>query len=112
MREHVIRANRIDLSFPVCFVDEGSENRGHCLNISASGLMARFEREPDLWATGTLQLSFAGDLVIVPARVARCIDQQAGMGFLFENEGQREAIRALVASAAAQSTLAGGAVPF
>ena len=112
MREHVERAKRVDLSFPVCFVDDGQENQGHCLNISESGLMARFEHEPDLWATGALQLSFAGNAVALPVRVVRCVDQQAGIVFLFEDESQRQAIRALVASAAAQSTLAGGVVPF
>ncbi|MGI4755516.1 MAG: PilZ domain-containing protein [Janthinobacterium lividum] len=108
----VVRAKRVDLSFPLCFVYEGQEIRGNCLNISESGLMANFEQELELWTTGRLQLSFARAAVTVGARVARCVERDAGLSFLFEAESERTAIRALVASAAAQSTLAGGVAPF
>ncbi|MGI4853941.1 MAG: PilZ domain-containing protein [Janthinobacterium lividum] len=108
-----VRAQRVDLSFPLCFTGEdGVERKGNCLNISESGIMASFAEELDLWTTGLLHLSFALSVMVVHARVARCAERDAGLAFQFQNEGERAAMRDFVQAAAAQSTLAGGAVPF
>ena len=108
----VYRAKRFDLSFPLVFDERGTLSKGHCLNLSESGLLANFSPALDLWVMGNLLFEIAQNRVIVPARVARVDGREAGLSFSFINEAQREAVRDLVRFAEERTHLRGAAPPF
>ena len=110
--QYVSRAARIDLSLPVTFFAEGTTEAGHCLNISASGLLANFAHAPELWTVGELTMEAAGIQLAVSARVARVDGSEAGFAFAFANDRQREAVHQLVALAAARTHAANAHPPF
>ncbi len=101
------RAARLDLSFPLEFEADGETVRGHCLNISESGLLASFPVPPELWTQGELRLHFGESAYELKARVARLHDNQAGMSFTFRGEADRTAVRTMLAFAAANTHLVG-----
>lgn len=106
-----LRSPRLNLSFPLEFLSEGAITRGHCLNVSESGLLGVFDVAPELWTTGDLLLHFGQSRQRIRARVARVNENEAGLSFLFAGEREREAVRALV-DFAAQHTLLTGLPPF
>lgn len=101
------RAERLNLSFPVTFFGDGDTLPGSCLNISLSGLFARFTRPPELWVTGRIALETGKATLTLDARIARVFDREAGVAFLFHTEAEHEAVRDLVAFAAANTQLTG-----
>lgn len=105
------RAPRLNLSFPVTFHTGGSALRGHCLNLSESGLLAVFAEPLELWTTGELELVFEEQRALQPARVARTQDRESGMAFVFSGEAQRAFVRAMLQFAAERTHLV-GAPPF
>ncbi len=106
------RAARVDLSLPLTFSAEGASEAGHCLNISASGLLASFAHPPELWTSGDLSLEAAGIHLAVPARVARVDGFEAGLAFAFGNDRQHEAVHQLIALAAARTHACNVNPPF
>lgn len=107
MDDHRERAPRIDVRFPIAFVTEGSEFTGTCLNISKSGLLGKFGNPLDLWTEGELALDFAEGFMGIKARVARAIDFEAALVFLFKNDADREFIEAAVELAQAEMRVGG-----
>ncbi len=95
------RAPRLDLSLPLQFTSREGVFAGHCLNVSASGLRAIFDRPLDLWTDGSLLLHYGDDQIVIEARVARVEENEAGLAFLLHDECEREAIRTMLAFAAA-----------
>lgn len=106
------RAERLNLSFPVTFSSDDDTVPGSCLNISLSGVSGRFVRPLDLWVTGRLSLKTGKGTVTLSARVARVIEREAGLAFILGTETEREAIRDLVAFAAANTQLTGSLPSF
>ena len=102
------RAERLNLSFPVTFFSDEGTLPGSCLNISLSGLSARFTRPPELWVTGRVTLQTGRSTLTLHARIARVLDREAGLAFLFKSDAEREAVREVVAFAAASTQLTGG----
>ena len=106
------RAPRLNLSFPLEFqCEDGLVVKGHCLNLSESGLLAIFDQALDLWTTGDVVLQGGDGACEVPARVARAADSEVGLAFSFRTETQRQAVRSLLALAAEKTHLV-GAPPF
>lgn len=102
------QAERLNLSFPVIFSSDDDTVTGSCLNISPSGLSSHFVRPVDLWATGHVSLETGKGTVTLPARVARTNEREAGLAFILHTDVEREAVRDLVAFAAANTQLTGG----
>lgn len=99
------RADRLNLSFPLTFSSDGDTLLGSCLNISLSGLFARFIRPPELWITGRVALNTGKGSVSLEARVARVLDREAGFAFILHTDAERETVRDLVAFAASNTQL-------
>ncbi len=95
------RAPRLDLSLPLQFTSAEGVFGGHCLNVSASGLLAIFDQPPDLWTHGSLLLHYGDDQIVLEAHVARVEGNEAGLTFLPHGEHEREAIRTVLAFASA-----------
>lgn len=112
VRSYAERADRLDLSFPVEFREEDGRTRGSCLNISASGLLARFQRPLELWTSGDLWCDTGATILELRVRIVRANDREIGMTFQFRNDLEREAVQSVVAFAAANTGLAGGRPPF
>ena len=112
MPEHPHRAPRIDLSFPLEFDVEGEVIAGHCLNISASGLLANFSGSVEVWTEGDLHLHFGDNSRHVSARVARVNGNEAGLAFSFKGDHDREAIGAMLAFTEGRTHIADGPPPF
>ena len=106
------RAERLNLSFPVTFFSDDGTFPGSCLNVSVSGLFARFPRAPELWINGRVALQTGKGTVTLPARVARVLDTGVGLAFLFQTDAEREAVRDLVAFAASHTQLTSGRPVF
>ena len=111
MIQYKDRAPRLDLSFPLAFSVGGEVTAGHCLNLSESGLLANFNHPLDVWTHGELELHFADRSCEVAARVARADGNEAGLAFVFKNDGERAAIRAMC-DFAQQRTLLSDRPPF
>ena len=105
------RAERLNLSFPVTFFGDEGALPGSCLNISLSGLSARFTRPPELWVTGRISLQTGRSTLTLHARIARVFNREAGLAFLFKSDAEREALREVVAFASTETQLTGGLPP-
>lgn len=105
MVEHLQRAPRLDLSFPLEFTLGKYTVAGHCLNLSESGLLATFTHPPDLWTTGDLVLHFGESSCHLEARVARVNGFEAGFAFFYKTEAEHVAVRSMVEFAQQRSQL-------
>jgi hypothetical protein len=101
------RARRLDMSFPVTFLVDGSPVKGHCQNVSASGLLGSFLEPPELWTRGDLQLHCGTEVYTLQARVARVEERQAAFSFTFRDDRDRAAIEAVLAFAVEKTALVG-----
>ena len=50
----IARASRLRLKTPVIFYFAGGKVRGNSVNISESGMLAEFDRVPEVWLTGRI----------------------------------------------------------
>jgi len=106
------RDDRLDLSFPVEFRLGELRLRGSCQNLSASGMLARFNAPPELWTEGVL-LCDAGVMTLeLRVRVVRAEDREIGFMFQFRDERERAEVRLVVAFATQWTGIAGGRPPF
>lgn len=96
MAEFCERASRIQASFPITFISDGVETTGICLDISKSGLLGAFSQPLDLWIEGELSLDFGQGCIGIRVRVARVMDREAGLTFLFRNDADRYVIDTVV----------------
>jgi hypothetical protein len=92
------RATRFQLDALVSFAGEEGTQEGRCINVSESGLLARFDTPPELWTNGRLNLEAGEHFLSIQARVARIQGKEAGFAFLFSNDSDRAAIAILLAS--------------
>ena len=105
------RKDRLDLSFPVEFFVDGECVRGHCLNLSESGLLATFDPLLDLWTAEDIHLLTPEGTCTERARVARVQERAAKLSFCFRGEGERLRVREVLALAS-ERTLLVGTPPF
>lgn len=75
------RSERYDLNIPIEYLQEGRIVLGRCINISESGLLARFDEPLDLWTTGELRLHAGQRSCKLGARVVRVTQREAGLTF-------------------------------
>ncbi len=92
------RATRFRLDLPIAFLADDRRHEGHSINVSASGLLAKFTEVPDLWISGKLELEAGEHYLSIHARVARLQDTEAGFAFLFDTEHDRAAVAILLQS--------------
>ncbi len=92
------RAAREQCQVPISFHADGKTVAGHSVDLSQSGMLARFEEPLEAWITGNLIIRFNEDLFVVRARVARVDGSQAGLAFRPETQEEHEAVRMLIAS--------------
>ena len=92
----IARPERFDLHLPLTFLIDGSELPGHCVNVSATGMLATFAHPLEVWTNGTLSF-LAGDFYLtLPARVARTQDLDAGLHFLLKTPNDHQALSILL----------------
>jgi len=93
------RALRFDLNLPIRFHCSDGMITGHCVNISASGMLAVFDRKVDIWQEGEVS-AFSGERhLIIEARVARIDGRDIGLHFKIVSEDDQNTIRRLLSLA-------------
>jgi len=93
------RALRYDADFPIRFFSGYGPLSGRCVNISASGMLAEFDRPVDIWTTGELTILLDDGYIHIGARVARVDGRKAGLAFHIEGDADGVAIERLLAFA-------------
>ena len=92
------RGTRFQLEAPICFAEAELRLDGQCINVSDSGLLAKFDKAPELWAEGQLTLEAGEHYLTLHARVARLQGNDAGFAFSVETENDRATIEILLNS--------------
>lgn len=92
------RLTRFHLDLAVSFVADGRTHGGQSLNVSESGLLARFDQLPEIWSEGQLLLEVGERYLSINARVARVHGNDVGLAFSVATENDQETIRILVES--------------
>ena len=90
------RPARFDLNVPLSFKTEDGVEQGHCVNVSASGMLAVFEKAVDLFTTGEISMQIGDFFINITGRVARLQDADHGIAFLIENDSDRLTTQVLV----------------
>lgn len=90
------RASRYRLEVDVTFIGEDSRCEGRAINVSASGLLAKFDHPPELWTNGRLEMEAGEHYLSLPVRVARAQGNEVGFAFFLESENDRASIDILI----------------
>ena len=98
VRIPIPRSKRFRLEVPISFTMDAVTFEGQCLNVSNSGLLATFEKAPEIWNDGLLLLEAGDHYLSINARVARIQERNVGFAFLIETENDRAAVSILVES--------------
>jgi len=101
------RAERFELSILVRFQAEDRILAGLSVNVSESGMLARFDHPAEIWSEGLLSTVVEGNFIGIEARVARMHGADAGLTFHIRNEKDRQALRILLSHARARNAPAG-----
>jgi hypothetical protein len=82
------RILRAELNLPIRFFSTDGLITGHCLNISASGMLVLFDRPVAVWMVGELSVLVeeGSNNITIEARVARVDGRQAGLSFYIEDD--------------------------
>ena len=105
------RAERFEVSLPVRFLADDRILAGLSVNVSETGMLARFDRPAEVWAEGLLSTMVEGNFIGLEARVARAQGTDAGLTFHLRDEKDRQAVRMLLDYAMAQCGTAQGPPP-
>ena len=96
------RATRFELDAFVSFVIGQGKHDGQCVNVSESGLLAKFDEPPELWTDGQLSLEAGDHYLGIHARVARIQGNEVGFAFSIQNDNDKAAINILIESVSAK----------
>ncbi len=96
MEQYRVRSIRLDLDLPVRFFSADGLAIGRCLNVSATGMLAKFEKPVAVWMTGELSILLEDGYINIGVRVARVLDREAGLAFYVEDDNDRFAIDRLM----------------
>ena len=96
----LVRPARFDLNVALSFKTDDGIVEGHCVNVSASGMLAVFNREIDLFTVGEISLEVGEYFVNITARVARVQSGDHGLSFRIDNDSARDPIQVRVNYAA------------
>jgi hypothetical protein len=103
----VPRSTRYNLELPIRFFSTEGFLTGHLLNVSESGLLAKFDKPVDVWTVGEVSayVTDVGDGYInINARVSRIDHSEVALTFT-ESANDYPSIRYLVALAIVRSPL-------
>ena len=90
------RSARYSVDLPLTFIADGVEVAGHAINVSQSGVLARFSEPLELWITGDLAMLVGEYYVTLPAKVARVQEGEFGMAFVQRTENDERAVGILM----------------
>lgn len=90
------RATRFHLDVVVSFVEDDRTYTGQCINVSQSGLLARFDNAPEPWSEGKVELETKEHYLNIHARVARRQGNEVGFAFSLKTENDRAGISILI----------------
>jgi PilZ domain-containing protein len=90
------RAPRFDLRTPVVLHLPEGIVKGYSVNVSESGMLAKFDRPVDIWAEGRLSADVGEWNLSINFRVARIEGRDTGLCFHIANEGDRKTIQKLI----------------
>ncbi len=90
------RFQRYGLDLPIQFVSPEETARGHCVDVSESGMLGAFDQHLNVWTSGELRASLGDESVSIGARVARVDGLRAGLSFQIRNEKDRLAVSMLI----------------
>ena len=96
------RATRYELDVLVSFVGDECKHDGQCINVSDSGLLAKFDKPPELWTDGQLSLEAGAHYLSIHARVARLQGKEVGFAFSVLTDNDQSAISILIDSVSAK----------
>jgi PilZ domain len=99
------RAPRFDLRTPVVLLLPQGIVKGYSVNVSESGMLARFDRLVDIWAEGRLEAVIGDWDISINIRVARIEGRETGLRYNIANEGDRMTIQRLIEHASQGSIL-------
>lgn len=68
---------------------------GHTIDVSQSGLLAKFNEPVELWVVGEISLTVGEYYLEIKARVARTLEDGCGLSFLIEDHNDRQAVAIL-----------------
>jgi hypothetical protein len=89
MQNHQPRAPRFDLNLPVRFFSTDGLATGHCVNVSATGMLVAFDRPVDFWLEGELDFFIEDRHFSIKARVVRTDIRDAGLLFHVDSDADK-----------------------
>ena len=107
MNIFVPRSTRYDLELPIRFFSMEGFVTGHLLNVSESGLLAKFDSPVEVWTVGEVSayVTDVGDgYISINARVSRIENREVALTFT-DSVNDHPSIRYLVALAIVRSPL-------
>ena len=96
------RAPRYALKVPVRFRSMDGLVLGETVDIRASGMLVRFDREVDVWLAGELSTSVHAHPLNLRVRAIRSDGKMTGVAFQIRTDADREALKELMAVAVEQ----------
>jgi hypothetical protein len=90
------RAPRFDFRTPVVLFLPQGIMKGYSVNVSESGMLAKFDRPVDIWAEGRLSADVGEWNLSINIRVARIEGRETGLSYHIANEGDHKTIQKLI----------------
>jgi hypothetical protein len=98
------RAPRYAFTMRVRFRSPDGLMLGETVDMSASGMLVRFDHPVEVWLAGELSTFVLANLT-VRVKVMRSDDRVAGLAFLIRSDADRAAVKELMAVAMAQGEM-------
>ena len=98
-RSFIARAPRLSLRTPVMFYFAGGRVRGTSVNISESGVLAEFDRGPEVWLAGRILAQIGEWRFSTGVRVVRVDGRTTAFAFQELSDEDRIKIHKLVEDA-------------
>jgi hypothetical protein len=102
MPNHQPRAPRFDLNMPVRFFSTDGLATGHCVNVSATGMLVAFDGPVDFWLEGELDFFIEDRHFSIKARVVRTDIRDAGLLLHIDSDADKLTIDKLLKFAGCQ----------
>lgn len=99
MQNYQTRAPRLDLNLPLHFFSSDEMIPGHCVNVSASGMLAVFNLPIDLWLEGDISFFIEDQHFSIKARVIRVDGGDIGFRFHIDSDADKLTIQELLSLA-------------
>ncbi len=84
------------MDLPIRFFSTDGLISGRTLDVSASGMLAEFDKPVAIWTIGELTILLEDGYINIGARVARVDGRRAGLAFYVEGDDDRVAIGRLL----------------